>query len=123
MKSEAAEAMVTYIKAIKEALFMLLNADRVIRGLPPLELEEELDIKLPKPSDFSDENIRKCEVEVIQKSIKRRRKLSADDLWEIVRLRDRERLSWSQIAKKFQVSIKAIRKGYKKAQKALTSLT
>lgn len=118
-KYTATEAMVAYVKAMREVLFMLLNLDRVLRGLPPLrqELEEELDIKLPKPADFFDVNIREREIEAIRKAIKRRRKLSAEDLWEILRLRNQERLSWSQIAKKFRISVRAATKGYKKHKK------
>jgi predicted DNA-binding protein (UPF0251 family) len=119
-RGELQAAMKNYVKAVGEALHALFNAERMFRGLPPLE-PDLIDIRLPRPSEFTKESIRKREIEALRRLIKRRRKLTAEDLFEIMQLRDKRGLTWSRIAKEVGTSEKAVRKAYKKAKTALAT--
>lgn len=118
-RDELRAAMRDYVKVIRQTLYALFNVARASQGLPPIKPEP--DIQLPKPSDFAQENIRKRQIIAIQKKIKRERKLSATNLWEIVQLRERHHSTWSKIAERMGTSERAVRKGYQRAKAALVT--
>jgi hypothetical protein len=120
-KDELCAAAKEYFKATEKVLFNLFNLERALKGLPLVEPEPNTDIRLPRPSDFLEENIRRRQIDAIRKTIKRQRKLSAEKLWEIIHLRDKQGLTWVEIAGQMEVCEKAVRKGYAKAKAALAT--
>jgi len=74
---------------------------------------------LPNIEDYTPEAVRKRQLIALKRSIKRRRRLSAEDMLEIYLLHKEEHVSFRSVAKRFNVSDWTIRKTFQKIEKVL----
>jgi len=84
------------------------------KRLPPDFWEDPFDL-LPRIHDYTPEG----QKEKIRKAMRKQRRFSVEDYYQIVQMRDQEKLSWRAIGKRLGVSYEAARKAYHKAKKAL----
>ena len=77
---------------------------------------------LPNIEDYTPEARRKRQLEAIYKSIKRRRRLSAEGMLNIYLLHKEKRVSFRSIAKQFKVSEWTIRKTFQKVARVLANV-
>ena len=115
------ENKMTQNKVELEKLIAFMNAyiEKVFIPLAEIAFDVDLSSPLPDIRDYTPEATMKKQLKVLERSIKRRRKLSAEDLLNIYLWHKERKVSFRRIAKHFKVSEWTIRKTFEKAERIL----
>lgn len=119
------------IKTIKNVVLTVKNLLDAVHGTRDVShlpytpsLSSVEDDASPLPSIFDDplESKRERQLKALEQSIRRRRKLSAEDMLKIYVLHTEKQVSFRNIAKRFDVSEWTVRKTFQKVTKVLANV-